>query len=347
MSVISGHGARLAARARQPRLRHAARLAGVVVCSLAMLLGSPASADDDQQSFEDALARVDDGLKTNPAGVPRPVLESCRNRRNFALKQARARQTARAKRSLRFCFDVLMIPETGPMPGEIVEARGPSDEERSATAAAEIEKALALEADVDRGREIYRNCAMCHEPEGWGLVAGSTPQIAGQHRNVLIKQLADMRAGKRDALLMLPYASADAIGGAQAVADVTGYIDSLEMSVDNGKGSGKDLARGAELYATNCAACHGAVGEGNADAFVPRIHAQHYNYLLRQFDAIRTGKRRNGNAEMVAQIKGLERDEVEAVLDYVSRLQPPAELQAPEGWYNPDFPRRSQPPSTP
>jgi hypothetical protein len=28
----------------------------------------------------------------------------------------------------------------------------------------------------------------------------------------------------------------------------------------------------------------------------------------------------------------------DAILDYVSRLQPPEELQAPPGWSNPDFP---------
>jgi hypothetical protein len=29
--------------------------------------------------------------------------------------------------------------------------------------------------------------------------------------------------------------------------------------------------------------------------------------------------------------------EAKAMLDYVSRLEPPAELRAPEGWQNPDF----------
>jgi hypothetical protein len=40
---------------------------------------------------------------------------------------------------------------------------------------------------------------------------------------------------------------------------------------------------------------------------------------------------------MVTQIEGFEDSEAKAVLDYVSRLEPPAELQAPAGWRNPDF----------
>ncbi len=125
---------------------------------------------------------------------------------------------------------------------------------------------------------------------------------------------------------------------AQAVADVAGYIDTLEIGVDNGKGPGRDLELGERLYRENCARCHGATGEGDADSFVPRVQAQHYNYLVTQFQWIREGKRRNANAEMVAQIQGFNELETQAVLDYVSRLEPPSELQAPPDWQNPDFP---------
>jgi cytochrome c553 len=136
---------------------------------------------------------------------------------------------------------------------------------------------------------------------------------------------------------MLPYASVEAIGGTQAVADVAGYIDTLEISVENGKGDGKDLELGASLYADNCARCHGAQGEGNGKKFRPRIQAQHYNYLVAQFEQIRAGTRRNADPKMTDQIKNFEDREMRAVLDYVSRLQPPEELQAPPGWSNPDF----------
>ena len=206
-----------------------------------------------------------------------------------------------------------------------------------ANAAREVEKALILTPNTEKGLEIYRSCALCHQPEGWGLSNGSVPQLAGQHRNVVIKQLADIRAGNRDNVLMIPYASVEAIGGTQAVADVASYIDTLEINVDNGKGPGDDLELGKRLYAENCARCHGETGEGKAAEYVPRIQAQHYDYLVRQFEWIRDGKRRNANAEMVAQIQGFAVREVHAVLDYVSRLEPPEDLRAPAGWKNPDF----------
>ena len=132
------------------------------------------------------------------------------------------------------------------------------------------------------------------------------------------------------------------IGGVQALADVAGYIDTLEISVANGRGPGHDLELGERLYRENCVRCHGMAGEGNAANFVPRIGAQHYEYLVRQFQWIRDGKRRNANAEMVAQVQGIREVEMNAVLDYVSRLEPAPELRAPEGWRNPDFLERAQ-----
>jgi cytochrome c553 len=121
---------------------------------------------------------------------------------------------------------------------------------------------------------------------------------------------------------------------------VASYIDTLEISIANGKGHGRDLELGERLYRENCARCHGANGEGDAEKYAPRIQAQHYKYLVRQFRWIKDGKRRNANAEMVTQIQGFKTSDAKALLDYVSRLEPPEELQAPEGWQNPDFVER-------
>jgi cytochrome c553 len=207
----------------------------------------------------------------------------------------------------------------------------------AAHATREIERALQLAPDTENGLRIYRSCAECHQPEGWGLADGSIPQLAGQHRKVVIKQLADVRAGNCDNPSMYPFAAAGKIGGAQAVADVTGYIDTLEISVDNGKGPGDQLEWGQALYEANCARCHGLEGEGDNDRYMPRIQAQHYAYLVRQFEWIRDGKRHNADPEMMAQIRGFSAGEIRAVLDYVSRLESPEALQAPQGWRNPDF----------
>jgi cytochrome c553 len=303
----------------------------VVVATAAVLAASQTVFAD----FEEDLARVDQALTTNPSRVLQNALDSCVNRRNFAIQRYNAGQETRAARSLKVCFRLLEIPETAP--ASKVVAAPPTQEDLQANATHELEKALSLTPDIANGLEIYRECAACHMPEGFGLANGSVPQIAAQHRNVVIKQLADIRAGNRDNVLMVPYASVESIGGAQAVADVAAYIDTLEISVGTGKGPGDDLELGERLYREHCVRCHGATGEGSNEVFVPRIHSQHYNYLVRQFEWIRDGKRRNSNPEMEAQIQGFGERDSSAVLDYVSRLEPPAALQAPPGWKNPDF----------
>ncbi len=288
--------------------------------------------------FAEDLERVDRALKENPSHVLPQVVQSCLHRRNDAVRLYQAGHVERAERRLKYCIQVLKIPEVAPAPVVQPEAPAPT-EQNEARAARELEQALALQPDVANGLKVYRTCAECHMPEGWGLSSGLVPQIAGQHRKVVIKQLADIRAGHRENVLMAPFSSVESIGGAQAVADVAGYIDTLEMSIDTGKGPGTDLDLGARLYKDNCARCHGPTGEGDGDAFVPRIQAQHYEYLVRQFDSIQHEKRGNANPEMVAQIRDFDARQTQAVLDYVSRLEPPEELRAPPGWHNPDFAR--------
>jgi cytochrome c553 len=282
-------------------------------------------------TFQEDLGIVDNALKTNPTGAIRQSLESCVKQRNHAVVLRGMGMEERARRALDYCFDSLYLSR------EVVKVVAPSQEELRAEATREYDGALNLKPDAANGLAIYRECAACHEPEGWGSTTGSVPQIAGQHRKVVIKQLADFRASNRDSVIMAPYATVESIGGTQAVADVAEYISTLEISVDNGKGSGKDLALGESLYQEHCKACHGASGEGNNNDLAPRIQAQHYKYLLRQFQWIRDGKRRNASKEMTSLSKELADSEIEAVLDYVSRLQPAEELRAPAGWKNPDF----------
>lgn len=201
----------------------------------------------------------------------------------------------------------------------------------------EQDEALGLEPDLENGLYVYEICSACHGVNGWGLVDGTFPQISGQHPNVTIKQLADIRALNRDNPTMYPFALPSEIGGSQSVADVAAYMAALPMNPEPGLGEGDDLEHGAKLYAENCVECHGANGEGSNEKFYPLIQGQHYEYLIRQYQWIKEGKRRNANPEMVEQIQWFTERDTKAVLDYVSRLKPDADKLGEIGWSNPDF----------
>lgn len=305
-----------------------------IICVFSLLLAYPGytqEEEDEAERFARDLARVDEALRTNPTRAMPQSLQSCLRQRNFALELSNIGMFARAERALKYCFVSLHLPE------EVEKPQAVSLEELRERSDQEYNTALRLEPDIANGLQLYRECAACHEPEGWGRTTGSVPQISGQHRKVVIHQLTDFRSGNRESVLMAPYADTKALADAQAVADVAGYVSTLEMSVNVGHGPGTELAMGEQLYRDHCAGCHGANGEGNNDELVPRIHSQHYEYLLRQFKAIKTGKRRNADPEMTKEVKNFGETQISAVLDYTSRLLPPEELRAPSGWRNPDF----------
>lgn len=180
-------------------------------------------------------------------------------------------------------------------------------------------RALRLSANVQRGSEAYRVCHGCHRAGGVGTTDGVYPRLAGQLDTFLIKQLVDIRAGRRDNPKMYPFANEHAVNS-QDIADLAAWLNAQPSPPDNGTGDGRQLARGEVLFGKDCTSCHGRRGEGQADMFYPRVGRQHFNYLLQESRDIRDGKRRNANPKMVEAIKSYSDADLSAVADYMSRL---------------------------
>lgn len=208
------------------------------------------------------------------------------------------------------------VPQQPKAPG--IESKGYVWNEQSGEEA----EVLKLKGDAERGRAAYRVCQGCHKPNGAGLPDGTYPQLAGQHATVLIKQMTDVRDGRRENPKMFPFVGKHIVE-TQEIADVAIYLQNMKIPHDNGKGPGTALARGKELYKNDCQVCHGENGEGNEKKFYPVLAGQHYKYLLRQIRNIRDGKRRNANPKMVKVVQGYSDADAEAVVDYMSRLSMP------------------------
>ncbi len=216
-----------------------------------------------------------------------------------------------------------------------------ASELRMKQALEEYDQALSLTPDIENGRQLYRKCAVCHDPEGWGRKSGNYPQIAGQLRTVIIKQLADIRAGNRGNPMMYPFTTEGVLRGSQDIVDVAAYVSQLKMTPDNGTGSPNRYASGKQLYGEYCSDCHGESGEGDQKKHIPMIQGQHFSYLVRQFNWIRIGRRTNADKEMVEQIQSFHPSDMHDVLSYVSFLKPPKDKLAESVYYrNPDFDNR-------
>lgn len=183
-------------------------------------------------------------------------------------------------------------------------------------------KALRHKGDPEKGKVAYEICRGCHGADAAGRNDAIYPQLAGQHTTVLIKQMVDVRVGRRDNPKMHPFIG-DWVVTAEEIADIAAYLNSLPVPKTNGKGNGANLVRGKTIYDKSCASCHGDEGEGNGKKFYPMVAAQHYAYLLNESVQIRDGWRRNADPKMRKVIKKYSDKDLEAVSDYMSRLPPP------------------------
>ena len=182
--------------------------------------------------------------------------------------------------------------------------------------------ALQTKGDPVRGEAAFEPCQGCHRKDGSGRTSGAYPRLSGQHATVLIKQVADIRAGRRLNPKMAPFIEDHALSP-RDIADIAAFLQSLPISPENGKGPGTGLAAGKQIYDRDCAKCHGDKGEGNAEKFYPMVAAQHYRYLLREMQFIRDGDRHNSNPEMVTVIKPYATGDLESLADYLAQLPPP------------------------
>src|ERR1700689_521583 len=152
----------------------------------------------------------------------------------------------------------------------------------ASVAQGEFADAIHSKPNVERGIELFQTCAKCHGPEGGGSRAIGTPEIAGQHFPVIVKQLVDYQHGKRWDIRMEQIAKQHGLTNAQAIADIATYVSELKWKPGGDIGDGELVAHGESVYRQSCQSCHGATAEGSVDKIVPRIAGQHYGYLIRE-----------------------------------------------------------------
>jgi cytochrome c553 len=194
----------------------------------------------------------------------------------------------------------------------------------AATAEVLLTSVLALKPDPERGEAGFAElaCSRCHRKDASGRSPSTTPRLSGQHAAVIIKQVLDIRSGLRYNPPMQPMVNEEKLS-LQALADIAAHLQALPVTGTLGKGPGSGVARGKELFGKDCAGCHGAEGEGNAAIFAPMVAAQHYPYLLRELEFIRSGERGNSNPAMAALLKTYGQDDLQAVADYLSQAPAP------------------------
>jgi cytochrome c553 len=75
---------------------------------------------------------------------------------------------------------------------------------------------------------------------------------------------------------------------------------------------------GAELYALECAACHGADAYGKADGDAPQLAGQHSVYLKRQIALFASAERRHDDARDAEIFQAFGEKQIDDLLAWLS-----------------------------
>ena len=183
--------------------------------------------------------------------------------------------------------------------------------------------AKVAKADLVKGEATYTAvCSSCHGADGNSMIPAN-PKLAQQHRDYIVKQLQEFKAGKR--------ANAIMSGMAAGLSDddmknIGAWLNSKKAT--EGFAKEKELvALGERIYRGGipdrqiaaCAGCHTPTGAG-IPAQYPRLSGQHAEYAVAQLTAFRDGVRKN-SIQMTQVAAKMNDREIKAVSDYIAGLR--------------------------
>lgn len=178
--------------------------------------------------------------------------------------------------------------------------------------------------DAAAGQTKAAVCGACHGVDGNSL-APNFPKLAGQGERYLVKQLQDIKGGKRVVVEMTGLLDNMS---EQDLADIAAYYASQKGSIGAADPKlverGEALFRGGnlELGMPACTGCHAPDGRGNDLAGFPQLNGQHAQYVAKQLTDFREGNRTNDGDTMImrAIAAKLSNKDIEAVSSYIQGL---------------------------
>ena len=189
----------------------------------------------------------------------------------------------------------------------------------------------ASAGDAEAGQVKAATCVACHGVDGNSAVP-TFPKLAGLGHKYLLKQMQDIRDGRRPVALMA--GQVDNMTD-EDLSDIAAFYDAQERS--GGMSDPDKVALGRKVYLAGiadrqvpaCSGCHSPTGNGNSLAGYPSLGGQHAEYIASQLKMFRkgyedpTGRTNGGDARIMRTTAFRMSDmEIEAVASYIAGLQP-------------------------
>lgn len=182
------------------------------------------------------------------------------------------------------------------------------------------------DALLGKDKADSERCFECHGQDGQGQGHSNGPEgkfakLAGQFPEYMLKQLQDLRAGKRkhDQMAIMARSVEE-----EDQRDILAYFASLPRM--KGEGGGTDMP-GARLFQLGdpsrgvlaCASCHGERGQGLGAAQGPIVGGQEWKYLEKQMQDWRSGFRKNDPTGVMNKVsQALTDAEIQSLADYLA-----------------------------
>jgi cytochrome c553 len=176
--------------------------------------------------------------------------------------------------------------------------------------------------NLENGVRLFPLCAGCHGANGGGNGPKGIPAIAGQHFNVVVKQLLDYRYFRRWDPSTESLNAEHHLQNSADITDAAAYVSRLPRLPVAETGTGEFVPVGASVYTRDCAGCHGTDARSDAMSPIPNLAAQNYRYLLRQFHDAVEERRPNLAPAHLRLLEDLQRDELQGLADFLSRKAP-------------------------
>ncbi len=179
--------------------------------------------------------------------------------------------------------------------------------------------------DAEKGKALANTCMACHGADGNSPIS-MYPKIAGQGKPYLVKQIMDIRDGRREALPMAPFVSELSD---HDILDLATYFS--QQTLKPGVAKKEMLKLGQRIYRAGiaekkipaCLACHGPSGKGIDLAKFPMLAGQHSEYISTQLTLFSDNKRANdGDTKIMRNIANrMHASEIKAVANYIQGLR--------------------------
>jgi cytochrome c553 len=139
------------------------------------------------------------------------------------------------------------------------------------------------------------NCTACHGPAGQSS-SDTMPILAGVWPEYFKKAIEDYASGRRPSPEMEPFAKQVRELG---VDETAAYFAAQKREPARAKVDASAVERG-RVASSQCAACHGARGEGDRARVTPDLRGQPAGYLRQQMILFKEDKRSPGDEQLKA-----------------------------------------------